>query len=150
MKNSLSYLSMILFLLISCAKAPKNQYITDDLKTLKYLKEVEWPKAYADQDTVILDRILDEDFELIDNNGNWTSKKDEIEWIKRNRIKHDSFVYEIKRLEIFENNFAIISGTGHITNDSIKAIYQSSNILVKRNNIWKAISSHVSGYKILK
>ncbi|MFY7671068.1 DUF4440 domain-containing protein [Tenacibaculum sp. MEBiC06402] len=150
MKNSLSYLSIILILSISCTKATKSQHISDDLKTLKYLKEVEWPKAYADQDTMLLDRILDEDFKLIDNNGNWTSKNDEIEWIKQNRIQHDSFVYEIKRLEIFENNFAIISGTGHITNDGIKAIYQSSNILVKRNNIWKAISSHVSGYKILK
>ena len=43
----------------------------------------EWPKAYAKQDTLLLDRILGKDFKMIDQAGNWYSKKDELEWIKK-------------------------------------------------------------------
>lgn len=39
------------------------------------------------------------------------------------------------------------AGTGHIRNDSTYSIYQSSNVLVKRDSVWKAILSHVSGFK---
>lgn len=121
----------------------------EDKETLKYLKEVEWPKAYREQDTVLLDRILGEDFKMIDQIGNWYSKKDELDWIKKNGTKHDSFYYEIKRLEILENGTAIICGTGHIFNDSTESVYQSSNVLVKRDTLWKAVLSHVSGVKEL-
>ena len=29
-------------------------------------------------------------------------------------------------------------------------VYQSSNVLIKRGNLWKAISSHTSGDKIIR
>jgi hypothetical protein len=62
-------------------------------------------------------------------------------------MAHDSFRYEINRLDIYRNGTAIVAGTGHIYNDSTYSIYQSSNVLIKRDSIWKATLSHVSGYK---
>ena len=121
-----------------------------DSIALIHLKEVEWPKAYREQDTVLLDRILGEDFQMIDNSGNWSTKRDELDWIKENAFKNDSFHYEIKRLDILPNGTALICGTGHVVNDSVKSIYQSSNILIKRNGVWKAVASHVSGYRNLE
>ncbi len=121
--------------------------IEEEKKVLTYLKEVEWPKAYREQDTVLLDRILGEDFQMIDASGGWYNKKDELEWIKENGTDQDSFFYEIKRLDILANGTAIISGTGHIFNDSLETTYQSSNYLEKRNGTWKAFSSHLSGIK---
>ncbi len=118
-----------------------------DEKSLRYLKEVEWPKAYHEQDTLLLDRLLGEDFQMIDAEGNWTDKKFEMNWIKQHTDRPDSFHYEIKRLQILENGTAIIAGTGHIFNDTTETIYQSSNYLEKRDGIWKAFSSHVSGVK---
>ena len=112
---------------------------------LRYLKEVEWPKAYREQDTLLLDRILGNDFQMITNNGEWSNKAKQLERIKEAPMDHDSFRYEIKRLEIIENGSAIIAGTGHIINDGKEIIYQSSNVLIKRNGIWKAVLSHVSG-----
>ena len=114
---------------------------------LRYLKEVEWSKAYAEQDSVLLDRILHDSFEMIDARGDWFSKTDEMEWLKENAFTNDSFRYEIKRLEITDNGTAIICGTGHIYNDSTYSIYQSSNVLIKTEDEWKAVLSHVSGYK---
>lgn len=120
-----------------------------DREILRHLKEVEWPHAYANQDTVLLDRILGDDFKMIDQSGSWYTKADELDWIKENATQHDSFYYEIKRLDILDNGTAIICGTGHILNDSKRSIYQSSNVLVKRNNAWEAVLSHVSGSKDL-
>ena len=127
------------------------QVSKSDMETLRYLKEVEWPRAYKEQDTVLLDRILAEEFQLIDDSGGWTTKQDELAYIKKNKPSYDSFEFEIKRLEIFENMTAVISGVGHIrtkTDEGEKyATYHSSNILIKRDGNWKAINSHVSGYK---
>lgn len=118
------------------------------------MKEVEWPKAYREQDTVLLDRILADEFKMIGSDGEYSNKKDQMDYIREHKPSYDSFRFEIRRLEIFENNTAVVSGTGHISgHDSIgnyKLLYQSSNILIKRNGIWKAISSHTSGDTIVR
>ena len=118
-----------------------------DLEALRYLKEVEWPKAYRYQDTLLLDRILGEDFQMIDAGGTWSDKTGELAWIKENASAPDSFYYDIKRLEALENGTVLICGTGHIFNDTTHTIYQSSNILIKRKGNWKAVASHVSGIR---
>jgi ketosteroid isomerase-like protein len=122
-----------------------------DKEILRQLKEVEWPKAYREQDTKLLDRILADEFQMIDDEGNWSNKKLELDYIQKNKPTYESFRFEIKRLEIFENGTAIIAGTGHITGSDkdgqYKMEYQSSNVLIKRNGLWKAIASHVSGIK---
>ena len=119
----------------------------EDQQILRHLKEVEWPKAYREQDTNLLDAILGDDFQMIDDAGNWSNKTKELAWIKENAMEHDSFYYEIKRLDILPNGTAMICGTGHIFNDSTETTYQSSNVLIKREGFWKAIASHVSGIK---
>lgn len=124
--------------------------IEEETEILRYLKEVEWPKAYREQDSVLLDRILGADFQMITNDGEWSDKQKQLERIREAPMEHDSFRYEIKRLEILENGSAIIAGTGHIINDNKESIYQSSNVLIKRNGTWKAVLSHVSGYKNLE
>ena len=117
------------------------------LGELTHLKEVLWPKAYREQDTLLLDKILGDDFRMIDASGIWSDKEFEMNWIKKNSTSYDSFYYEIKRLEILDNGTAIICGTGHIFNDTTETIYQSSNVLEWRKNEWKAVLSHVSGIK---
>ena len=102
-----------------------------DQEIPKYLKEVEWQKTYREQDTVLLDSILGDDFQMIDANGNWTTKKDELKWVKTNSIKQDSFIYEIKRLDILFNGTALRCGIGQIPYDSVEIIYQSSNVFFK-------------------
>ncbi|MES2901549.1 MAG: nuclear transport factor 2 family protein [Pseudomonadota bacterium] len=120
-----------------------------DRAALQQLKEVDWPKAYFTQDTKLLDRILGEDFQSIDANGEWSTKPKELEYIRQNKPWYDSLVYKIKRIEVLENGTAIVSGEGTILGkgkDGPATIkYQSSNVLVKRKGSWKAVASHVSG-----
>ena len=138
---------IILYWMVSACSQQADIITSNDLQRLRYLKEVEWPKAYREQDAVLLDRILREDFQLIDQAGGRYSKADEIAWIKEHAIEHDSFYYEIKRLDVYPNGTAVVAGTGHIFNDTTYATYESSNVLIKENDEWKAILSQVSGYK---
>lgn len=124
--------------------------VNEEKDKLRFLKEVEWPQAYREQDTVLLDRILGDNFQMITNDGEWSNKMKQLERIKAAPMDHDSFWYVIKRLEILENGTAIIAGTGHIINDDQETIYQSSNILIQREGWWKAVLSHVSGVTALE
>lgn len=151
MKNLIA-LILLTTVLTGCADKKETSVLSaDDREKLTTLKEVLWPKAYREQDTVLLDQILAEEFQLIDADGNWSDKKFELDYIRKNKPSYDSFRFEIKRLDIFENGTAIVAGTGHIEgrdeNGPYKMIYQSSNVLIKRQGEWKAIASHVSGIK---
>ena len=152
MKNLFVFILLIAVLTGCTEKSEKTAVLTaDDREKLTTLKEVLWPKAYREQDTILLDQILADEFQLIDADGNWSDKKFELDYIKKNKPSYDSFRFEIKRLDIFENGTAIVAGTGHIEgndeNGPYKMIYQSSNVLIKRQGEWKAIASHVSGIK---
>lgn len=151
----MKYFLMILLAvaITSCTTPATNPVvITDnDEATLREFKTVLWPKAYGEQDTVLLDQLLHDDFQMIDDNGDSYTKVDEMEYISNYGPSYDEFEYEITRLDIFENGTAVISGTGTMkgveAGEAYITKYKSSNSLVKVDGEWKAISSHVSGVK---
>lgn len=118
---------------------------SDDVKQLKNIKLNLWPKSYRNQDTALLDSILHENFQMTNNSGDHSNKEKEMEYIKNNEWQVASFSYEIYRLEIFNGHTAMVSGQGKTD----RYTYHSSNVFIKENEQWKAISSHVSGYKEL-
>ena len=75
----------------------------------------------------------------------------EIDWISKNKPSYDSLTFQIRRLEIFDNGTAVVAGTGTIRGKDkdgpYVGAYQSSNIFIKRDGVWRAVASHVSGYK---
>lgn len=122
-----------------------------DRASLAHIKQVLWPKAYREQDDKLLDRILADEFRMIDADGNWSTKRQELEYVRKNRPGYDTFAFDIQRLELFENGTAVVAGTGTIkgADKAGKYVvrYESTNILIKRSGEWKAIASHVSGVK---
>ncbi len=138
----------ILFAFLSSAplKAEKS-----DEQQLRYIKEVLWPKIYREQDTAGLEKLLDPSFELVAANGSRTSKADEVASLSSFTWPHDNFKFSITRLDIYKSNFAIVSGEGRASGNNKKGAYcfkyQSSNVLQKVKNEWKAVLSHVSGVK---
>lgn len=155
----MNYLALALLLALSIVPAslPCQQKGTPvsaretDLAELRHIKTVLWPKAYREQDTLLLDRILHDQFQMIDDSGSISTKAEEIAYIRTNKPSYQSFQFEIERLEIFEEQFAVVAGTGIIRNQTpegpTETRYRSSNYLIKTNGQWKAISSHVSGVK---
>jgi ketosteroid isomerase-like protein len=122
-----------------------------DEAAIRELKESLWPKAYFKQDTALLDRILAPEFQMVDGDGNWSTKAAELEWVAKNKPGYDSLTFEIRRLDLFENGTAIAAGTGTIRgrddDGPYVARYQSTNVLIKRDGQWRAVASHVSGYQ---
>ncbi len=120
-----------------------------DKEILTHLKTVLWPKAYREKDTKLLDRILAKEFQMVDGLGNWSTKAQEMAGLPKGEWNPDKFEFKIKRLDIFENGTAVVAGMGYITNKredgTYLTVYHSSNILIKRDGRWQAISSHVSG-----
>lgn len=133
--------------------AEPNREPGGDTARLRELKEVLWPKAYREQDTTLLNQILADEFESIDAEGTRSTKREELDYIRKNKPSYDSFRFEISRLQVFENRTAIISGSGHIETKTTegkkgsRTEYQSSNVFIERDGRWQAISSHVSGIK---
>jgi Domain of unknown function (DUF4440) len=136
--------------LIAAEPNPERQA---DTARLRELKEVLWPKAYREQDAALLAQILADEFESIDAEGNRSTKAEELDYVRKNKPSYDSFRFVIRRLQIFENRTAVVSGTGYIETKAkdgkkgSKTEYQSSNVLIERDGRWQAISSHVSGIK---
>lgn len=125
---------------------------TADEQALRQLKTVDWPKAYKEQDTALLDRLLASEFRSIDDSGGWSSKAEELDWVRNNKPSYDSLTFEITRLDLFENGTAIVAGTGTVRakDDQGKpttSTYQSTNVLIKRDGRWQAVASHISGVK---
>lgn len=115
----------------------------DDYDTLRHFKTVLWPTAYRTQNVELLDSMLHDTFEMIDAEGNRSTKAAELEYIASNRWDPGTFEYRIERLQIYQDRFAVIDGTGVAE----RYTYKSSNFLVKEDGEWKAIASHVSGYR---
>lgn len=123
---------------------------TADHDALRRLKTVEWPRAYQTQDLALLDRILADDFRMIRSDGGWSSKREELEWLRNNRPSYDSLVFHVTRLDVHANGTAVVAGTGVVYDEADGRLsvteYQSTNILLKQpNGAWRAIASHTSG-----
>lgn len=131
-----------LLILLSCVLvAPAAS--ADDEQVLRHFKTVLWPKAYRTQDVDLLTDLLHDSFEMIDAEGNRSTKRQELDYVANNRWDPGSFEYRIERLQIYGDTFAIVDGTGLAETYS----YKSSNVLIKENGRWRAVASHVSGVK---
>lgn len=115
-----------------------------DEQALRHFKTVLWPQAYRTQDTELLDRMLHDSFEMIDADGNRSTKADELEWVSENEWDPGEFTYTIERLAVYDGT-AIVVGTGTATSYT----YRSSNVLIKEAGEWRAVASHVSGFQPL-
>lgn len=116
-----------------------------DEETLRHFKTVLWPQAYRTQDTELLDTLLHPSFEMLDDQGNRSTKAGELDYIENNSWNPANFRYTIERLDVYDGRFAVVDGTG--TTDSYS--YTSSNYLIKEDGRWQAIGSHVSGFREL-
>jgi len=123
---------------------------TDEAALCKFKTE-DWPRAYGTQNVELLGRMLADTFQVVDGDGNWSTKREEIDWLAKNQWKNDGFVYAIKRLDIYGGDTAIIAGEGRVTFKTGEKprveVYQSTNVLVKENGVWRAVASHISGGK---
>ena len=115
----------------------------DDEQTLRHIKTVLWPQAYRTQDVELLDSLLHDSFEMIDAEGNRSTKAKELDYVRNSQWDPGKFEFRIERLAIYKDSLAVVDGAGVAE----KYTYKSSNVLIKEDGQWRAIASHVSGVK---
>ena len=133
----------VLFVLASALfwSAGAQAEMSEDEKILRHFKTVLWPQAYQTQDVALLDSMLHESFQMLDGNGNRSTKAKELADLPKYPWNPKNFRYTIVRLDIYNDRFAVVDGIG----ESDTYAYVSSNYLIKEDGRWQAISSHVSG-----
>lgn len=144
----------LLFLgLISCnnknhlEKVSAGSHTIQDSLSLIQIIQNDWPLAYKEQDTLLIEQILADNFTVIFSSGLWSDKQGEISWIAENETTTDSLIRDIKRFEFLGNNTAIIAGTGHVYNNGNHSSYEFTDVFIKNEGVWRATASHVSGVK---
>jgi len=70
----------------------------NDEETLRHPKTVLWNQAHRTQDLELLDRLLHDSFEMIDADGNRSTKAEELAYIRDNQWDPGEFEYRIERL----------------------------------------------------
>jgi hypothetical protein len=124
-----------------------------DERELRRLKEELWPRAYREGDVALLDSLLADEFQMVDPEGGWSTKAQELERAAGRRWRNRSFRFEVRRLDVFDNGTAVVAGRGVVIGPESDPgggyQYQSSNVLIRRDGRWQAIASHVSGVREL-
>lgn len=164
------YLTMLsLGFFISC-NAPANQETTgamssskadsglaaEDEATLRTMKTTDLPKAYDEQDTMLLGQLLHEKYQLVDDQGGTYSKADEMIYVSKYPSSYESFDFQIQKLDLFDNGTATIFGVGTMKGKDVEdgspytTTFKSTDSFVKEDGRWQAIASHVSGVKETK
>ena len=91
----------------------------------------------------LLDELLHESFEMVDADGNRSTKRNELDELAGTEWDPGEFEYRIERLSLYDGRFAIITGEGVASSYR----YRSSNVLMKDADRWRAVASHVSGVR---
>lgn len=125
--------------------------LANDEAELRRLKGHDWPEAYRNRDTVLLDRILADEFVVIDADGQASTKQDELAYLKQSsHVTYESFDYTIERLQVY-GQMALVAGMGRsrgrTAQGAFHTTYQSTNVFVRREGRWQAVASHLSGIK---
>lgn len=151
--GSTPYLALMMSLMLWLPAAAQTGD-SNDKEFLRHLKQIEWPRAYREQNVDLLDRILAPEFERIGFEGERSSKQDELDRVRTSKPSYDTLAFAITRLEVFPNGSAIVSGIGTVKGRDAEGpytvTYSSSNVLLKRDGRWQAVSSHVSGRRMMR
>ncbi|MEM9897361.1 MAG: DUF4440 domain-containing protein [Bacteroidota bacterium] len=148
-------LSIALLNLLSCQQNSdlRTFNLTDAEKTkLVELRSTLIPQAYEKQDTTFLNKILHENYLLVDDEGSTFSKVDELAYVGNYGVSYSSFAFELEKTITLPNGTVILFGEGKLQGiDDAGAYittYKTSDTFVKTSNEdWKLAYSHVSGVK---
>lgn len=144
----------IVLSVISCTTSPKSvQNVVDsgDMDELTNIQKNQFVKAYLEQDSILLEGLLHDDYQLIDDNGDRYNKQDEVTYVTNYPASYSSQEYEILEIDIAQNGAAVVIAKATLKGtegqEAYITTYTSSSTFVKMEGRWQAINTHVSGVK---
>jgi FKBP-type peptidyl-prolyl cis-trans isomerase len=122
--------------------APANR-VQEQLKKL----EEEWATAFIKRDAAALNRILADDYYIIDPNGSVGNKAQTIEDITAGNIVFESIKYDNLNVRVY-GAFAIVTGGEAVTlrsnSQSNTVTFRFTDVFALRRGRWQAISSQLT------
>lgn len=158
------FLSLIIFIPLASAQqlnmnsvhsmraGRDNLQLTAQARLAEELKQLEreWDDAIVRKDLGALDRIIDDDFILIDDAGRITRKKELLEQIKTPDLVIKPFETEDVTVRIYGDT-AILTGRftqqGEYKGQSFTVHSRYTDVYIRRKGNWKAVSAHASTIK---
>jgi len=109
--------------------------------------ESEWGEAFEQRDVATLDRLMADDYVLTDPLGNVRTKAESLAAIETNRLRFESSESDNVNVHV-NGDTAVVTGRstfrGRYKGWPMAGRYQYTDVLVKRSDSWKAVSSHIT------
>lgn len=115
----------------------------DEVKQIEY----EWGDAFERRDMATLDRLMADEYILTDPLGNVRSKAESLAALKTNEIHFESTKSDNVNV-VINGDTAVVTGRstfkGRYKGWPMGGQYQYTDVLVKREGRWQAVSSHIT------
>ena len=122
---------------------PPSICVEDQIKKI----EIEWGEAFERRDMAALDRLMADEYVVTDPLGNVRSKAESLAAIESNEVLFESSTSDNVHVRV-NGDTAIITGRssfrGRYKGWSMAGQYQYTDVLVKRDGYWRAVSSHIT------
>ena len=109
--------------------------------------EIEWGEAFERRDMAALDRLMADEYVVTDPLGNVRSKAESLAAIESNVVHFESTTSDNVNVHI-NGDTAIVTGRssfrGRYKGWSMAGKYQYTDVLVRREGDWRAVSSHIT------
>jgi ketosteroid isomerase-like protein len=109
--------------------------------------ESEWGDAFEQRDFAALDRIMADEYILTDPLGSVRGKAETLTALETNEVLFESTRSDDVKVRI-NGDTAVVTGRstfkGRYKGWSMAGRYQYTDVLVKRNDSWQAVSSHIT------
>lgn len=109
--------------------------------------EIDWGVAFERRDMVTLDLLMAEEYILTDPLGQLRTKTETLAAIETSEVDFQSTQSDDVNVTIYGET-AVVTGRstfrGRYKGWSMTGCYQYTDVLVKRNGSWKAVSSHIT------
>jgi hypothetical protein len=105
-------------------------------------------KPFVDADVAGLERVLTADFTLTNSNGEVSTRADEINELRSEKVHYDLFENYDMNARIYGDNLAVVLGKtrvkGNAEGKPFDRIVQFTDTLIKRDGRWQVAAGHVS------
>lgn len=109
--------------------------------------EIDWGTAFERRDMVTLDRLMAEEYVVTDPLGTVRTKAESLAVILSNEVLFESTKSADVKVRV-NGDTAIVTGRssfrGRYRGFSVTGQYQYTDVLVKRQGYWLAVSSHIT------
>src|SRR5262249_37522032 len=135
---------IILMVVLACRFSPAQT--TAEREVLQFERDA--CKAFLDADAAALERVLTPDFTLTLSNGEVSTRANEINDLRRGKVRYDVFENYDMLARLYGDEVAVVLGKTRVKGTAdgkpFDRVVQFTDTLIKRDGRWQLAAGHVS------